>query len=153
MVATIFSDKDRVYLDANVFIYLVEADTYPAMRQAVTQLFSACDAGHIIPVTSTLTLAEVLPVPLRQGDNVLVQIYRGLLTTSPVLEVKPVSLSILDAAAVIRSQTSIKLPDAIHIATALQADCAYFVSNDQGLKLPKALPIQWISLTDILLAH
>jgi predicted nucleic acid-binding protein len=149
MVNPFFPDGARVGIDANVFIYLVEAASYPALQPSVTRLFAACDAGQITPVTSALTLGELLPVPLRQQDHALVRFYRELITSPSVLEVAPVSLTVLDAAAVLRSQTRLKLPDAIHLATAFEAGCQFFVTNDQKINLPAGFPVQVVSLSAV----
>ena len=146
MVGMPYPEGARVCLDANIFIYLVEGQDYPALHKPVQRLFAACDAGRIAPVTSALTLGELLPVPLRKQDHTLVQFYRELLTIPSVLEVAPVSLAILDAAAVLRSQTNLKLPDAIHLATALDTGCRFFVTNDQKMTLPEGVPVQLVRL-------
>jgi predicted nucleic acid-binding protein len=48
-----------VYLDANVFIYALEA--YPEFIAAITELFSLIDSGKLYAVTSQLTLEPQLP--------------------------------------------------------------------------------------------
>ena len=52
----------RVYLDANVFIYALEAAT--EHLPDLTALFDLLAAGGAAAVTSELTLAEVLPRPV-----------------------------------------------------------------------------------------
>ena len=49
------------------------------------------------------------------------------------LAVKPVSLDVLRESAMIRATTKNKMPDAIHLSTALQSGCTHFVSNDKGI--------------------
>ncbi|MDM8559818.1 hypothetical protein QUF82_13370 [Thiotrichales bacterium HSG14] len=48
----------RIYLDANIFIYLLEG--YPAFIPVLTELFSLIDSGKLQAVTSELTLAETI---------------------------------------------------------------------------------------------
>jgi predicted nucleic acid-binding protein len=55
-----------VYLDANIFIYALEA--FPEYASELTVLFEAIDRGQFQAVTSELTLAETLVKPLMDGD-------------------------------------------------------------------------------------
>lgn len=58
-----------VALDTAVFIYFVEE--HPQFMPMVEPLFEAIDRGQIAAVTSSVTLLEVLVVPLRRGDTAL----------------------------------------------------------------------------------
>ncbi len=44
----------KVYLDTNIFIYALEG--YPAFNPFLTALFKAIDEGHILAISSELTL-------------------------------------------------------------------------------------------------
>ena len=57
----------KVYLDANVFIYAVEAMAEYAVE--IEALFSRIDDGSIVAATSELTLAEVLAKPFEAGRH------------------------------------------------------------------------------------
>lgn len=141
MVSLPFASGAWVYLDTNVFIYLVEATEYANLRDVVEVLFAAADTGEIEVVTSALTLGELLPAPLRVGADDLVRAYRELFTEPSQLEITPVILPIIDAAAVIQSQTKTKLPDALHVASAIASGCTVFATNDKGIRLPDGLPL------------
>lgn len=41
----------------------------------------------------------------------------------------------------LRAATGLKTPDALHAATALQADCALFVTNDSDFRRVPGLPV------------
>ncbi len=56
----------RVYLDTNFFIYTLE--NFAPAAAAVAKLGEMIQNGEVSAYTSELTLAEVLVVPLRQGD-------------------------------------------------------------------------------------
>jgi predicted nucleic acid-binding protein len=45
----------RVYLDANIFIYALNG--FAPYAAAITELFTAIDAGEVVAVTSELTVA------------------------------------------------------------------------------------------------
>ena len=141
-------DGQRVYLDANLFIYLIEADDFPQQREAVAAIFAALDEGKITGVVSELALGEVLPIPLREDRQDRVQNYRQIFTTETALEVQPITLPIIDAAAVLRAHSSLKTPDALHLATAIEHSCDLFLTNDRKLKVPEGLPVQIVTLNE-----
>jgi predicted nucleic acid-binding protein len=59
----------------------------------------------------------------------------------------PVSRDILVAAARLRAETNMKLPDAIHIATAQITGCSYLLTNDSHLRAIPGLTI--LSLAEL----
>ena len=71
--------------------------------------------------------------------------YLRMLQPSVSLQMLPVNRDVLVAAARLRADTSIKLPDAIHAATAQIAGCSYFLTNDSHVKIIPGLTI--LSLT------
>ena len=122
-----------VYLDANVFIYALE--DHPDFSRPARELFGALNAGTIRGLTSELTLAEVLVLPLRQNKHELVAAHEKLLSTKTIAAL-PVTRSVLREAAQIRAATGQKLPDSIHAATACLAHCTAIVSQDMQLSAP-----------------
>ena len=51
-----------------------------------------------------------------------------------IVTLTPISLNVLDKAAAIRAAHKTALPDAIHIATAIEAHCDVFMTNDRKMK-------------------
>jgi len=132
----------KIYLDTNVFIYAVEAVADYAA--AINELFDLMDAGTISAFTSELTLAEALAKPLEVGRYDLVEIYEEMLTSSAWLSVLPVERSILIEAATLQAQLGLRLPDAIHVATAVAAGCLALLSNDHRLRVPASIELLWM---------
>ena len=86
------SDFGRVYLDANIFIYVVERRV--AVADLLTTLLLGENARALQPlVTSDLTLAETLVHPLRFQNEELIGIYSNWALTNHRLEVGIVSMS------------------------------------------------------------
>jgi predicted nucleic acid-binding protein len=127
-------DGEAVYLDANLLIYAVEG--YAAFAAALRGLLEAIEAGRIRAVTSELTIAEVLVKPLELGREDLVQVYRDLIEHSGHITLVPVDRAVLVEAARLRAGLGLRLPDAIHVASAVRTGCTAFVSNDRRLALP-----------------
>ena len=128
----------RIYLDANVFISAHE--TRGAPSDHAWWILDSVETGEFAAVTSELTLAEVLVDPIREGDNVLANAYQSIITSSERMEVAPVDRRTLVEAAFLRTlRRSLKLPDAIHVATARLQGCRYLVSDDRRLPFPPGI--------------
>ncbi len=143
MAALAIPPGSRVYLDSNLLIYAVERIApYHTILQS---LFERFDRDELTPVTSELSLAEVLVKPF-QADSVPDQeAYQALLSENGLMEVVPIDRDILVAAAKLRAKQKILLPDAIHTATATQAACDYFLTNDHRLRALPGLRVLLLS--------
>jgi predicted nucleic acid-binding protein len=124
----------RVYLDTNIFIYALEDTSFTPL---LADLFTAIDDYKLEAVTSELSLAETLVKPIRERNIALRALFESRVETAGGLTVVPVDRSVLVRAAELRAQTvKLRLPDAIHIATALDANCQMLLSNDSRLDTP-----------------
>jgi predicted nucleic acid-binding protein len=121
-----------MYVDTSAIIYAVER-VEPYLT-ASRPLWDALTAGTLAVVTSQMALLEVLVKPIQNGDQQLATRYRHILLTATGLDCRPIDLTILEQAAVLRATHGLKTPDAIHAATALEAACAMFVTNDPGFR-------------------
>lgn len=132
-----------VYLDTNIIIYAVEG--FALLASQITALLQAMDDAEIIVVTSELTLAEVLVKPLKDGNANVQRAYKTFLQPTPVLRIIPISLDLLEEAATLRATTKLRLPDAIHLATANRNGCDSFLTNDDSFKSVSAANIKILS--------
>lgn len=97
------------------------------------RLMQLVEQGAVRAVTSDLTFGELLVKPFAQ-DQGLANTYFEILSTSSVLELCQVSREIIIDAARLRSlKKGLKLPDAIHIATAEHSSCDAIITNDQDM--------------------
>lgn len=127
-----------LYLDSNVFIYAFEGDTGP-LRDSASLIVRRVFTGESAAYTSVLSRAEVLVHPLGKRQVELADRYRRLLTAAGPINVTSVEPRIADLAAELRADyPSLKLPDALHIATAVQADCGAFITGDKRLAIVSA---------------
>lgn len=135
---------DRIYLDVNIWIYALEQ--HPIFSQPLTELFQQVDQKVLTVVTSELSLAEALVKPMRDQDTARQTTYRQFLSSRPNLRVIPVQRAILIEAARQRAtNNSLKLPDAIHAATAVILKCTTLLTNDQTFKSVSSLPVVILS--------
>ncbi len=121
----------KIYLDANIFIYVVEH--IAPYNQLLYGLFEQVDAGNIIACTSALTLSEVLVKPFVDKNTEMIDIYQDLLLNNCII-LEEVSQQILIQAAKHRAKFGGKLPDAIHLMTSKQLMTDFFLTNDKAIK-------------------
>ena len=133
----------RIYLDTNVFVYALEG--YDQFRLPLTELFATIDQGLLQAVTSELTLAEALVKPLLDRNPEREAVYHRILRSSSHLLVMPVTRDILVTAAHLRAEQGLKLPDAIHAATAQLSGCQQFLTNDSRFKTLPELTVVLLS--------
>jgi predicted nucleic acid-binding protein len=139
------SDPPRVYFDANILIYALEHEDQRG-RLARSWLLHA-ETGEIQFVTSEITLAEVLAQPIERGQHELVEAYQLLLTTRPFVHLAAVDRATILSAARLRAGLKLGLPDALHVATALEGGCEDILTEDTRMKVP--LTLRKLSLHDL----
>jgi predicted nucleic acid-binding protein len=116
-------------LDANVLIYAIEPDS-SLYDWAVSIFQDAYKKGYELHI-SELAYLEVLARPALSDKEAreFYEIVRNMATVN-----WPVDINILlRAAGLRRKYVSLKTPDAIHLATAIERNCDYFVTNDEAL--------------------
>lgn len=139
-----------LYLDSNIFIYTIEE--YAEFDVVLKRLREGILNGLMDAVTSELALSEVLVKPIADSDLNKIQAYHNSFRNGKGLTVMPVDRGVLIEAASIRASTNLKLPDAIHFATACLTNCTHFVTNDDHFKSMKhhhkikVLPLQQLDL-------
>ena len=134
-----------VGLDTTPLIYYTEAN--PTYIEVVDPFFKAVERGEFIVVTSIVTLLEVLVRPFRDGDLELAQKYRDFLFDSDNVSMRFLSQKIVEEAAHLRAFHNIRTPDAIQIATAIDADASFFLTNDT--RLPSLPNLKTLVLEDL----
>jgi predicted nucleic acid-binding protein len=120
-----------VYLDANSVIYSVEK--HPVYWPLLQPVWLAAKGSPVEIVSSDLVLMETLVGPFKSGDAALAAAYENLFR-QPQTRLLPITHTVLREAARLRATTRLKTPDAIHAATARQAGCTLFVTNDAGFR-------------------
>ena len=140
-------ETGSLYLDACVFIYSVEK--LEPFCTLLEPIWRQAETGFLSLVTSELTIAEVLVTPIRDNDQVLVDIYRELFASSEI-QLIPTTRLIWEKTARLRALANLRTPDAVHAAAALQEGCAAFVTNDTVFR--RLQSINAIVLRDLLSA-
>lgn len=123
---------NRIFLDTSPVVYYIEA--VPAFDQVVKEIFLLIGEGQIQGVVSPVTLAECLTLPVQLGQLELKQKFTDLLTATEGILLINIDAQIAQTSAELRSKYKLKLPDALQIATAINAGCEAFLTNDIALK-------------------
>ncbi len=132
----------RVYWDTMLFIYWLE--DHPQYARRVDAIRSRMDERHDQLITGAFTFGEVLAGAYRKGTPQLADDTRRLLQDA-VAEVIPFTLETAGHYARIRAIPGITPADAIHLASAAQADTDLFLTNDKRL-IGKIVPgIQFVA--------
>ena len=119
-------------LDTMVFIYHFEENQI--YSPLTFSIFESLEKGNFNGITSTLTLLEILVKPKKENNLLLVERYKILLETFPNLQVKTLNENVADIASSLRANYNINTPDAIQVATSLEAQADVFITNDASLK-------------------
>jgi len=128
----------RVCFDTQIAIYTVEQ--HELYAPALVEFWQSVSKGLVEAYSSELTLAEALVKPLRDDDAVVTSAFEAFLCRTTINSI-PVSRQILRRASELRARIrSLRLPDAIHAATALSED-ALLLTNDVAFRKVPALKI------------
>lgn len=121
-----------VGLDSNTVIYLVEQHPVWGPKVAA-RLATARTAGDDL-ATSDLTRTECLVGPLASGDAAVLGDYQAFFA-SPTIRLLPLTPAVCERAARVRvaSNNRLKVPDALHLAAAIEHGCGLFLTNDAQL--------------------
>ncbi len=134
-----------VYIDSCVLIAAFEF--VGSTQGPLLKLFKLLEDRPGAAVTSELTLAELLAPVKRMAPDLSARrmpTYLDFFDRGGFVDLVPVSRPILMDTASVRHRHSQRLPDAIHIATALSVGCSFFMTFDQDAnRLPQEL--QWIA--------
>ncbi len=116
-------------LDAGVVIGFLDGND--VHHEAAHSALGAARDRHDRLVLPASAFAEVLVGPSRKGVEALAAV-RGLIARLPI-EIEPLGTEIAAEAAAIRARhRSVKLPDALVIATARHLNADHLITTDRG---------------------
>lgn len=115
-------------LDTVALVYFLER--HPVHHRTASRVLKRIEAGELAGVISSLVFAELLVPAYRAGDNARAGTVLRLLTSFPNLKVFDITPRISAEAARLRAKYGLRMPDAIHAATALAKGADLLVTND-----------------------
>jgi predicted nucleic acid-binding protein len=126
-------------LDTSVIVY--QLLNHPDYAPLTDMILHAIETGRLRGVTTTITLAEILTKAEQEADAQVAIDYEMYLTLFPNLTLLPVDVPLARAAARIRAQFRLKLPDAIQVAAAALARADVLITNDRDLQKKVSEPV------------
>ena len=103
------SDLRRLFLDSAPLIYHVEG--HPLFLPKTKRIFEHIEANRLEAVTSSISLAECLVLPMRRQDDALVERFRERITRGKNTRYLGVD-GVVEQAARLRASHGITLADA-----------------------------------------
>ncbi len=119
----------RISIDTPIFIYALEGnDDFPLSQE----LFRQIPKSKTTVYASVIVITEMLNKIYEVGAQSRVPDYLNFIHGGGLISVVNVDRSIALKAAQLRAKYGLKPPDAIHLATAIERNCEYFVTTDNG---------------------
>lgn len=138
----------RLCFDTNALIYFLEG--VPPYHAWLQRLFTNVRRADQEVVISVVTEAELLIRPLRNGDEYALHIIQTFLS-GPSISVVDVTREVARTAAFVRSQTALKLPDAMIVGTAISTGCDAIIGNDK-MCAQRSSEVPYVYLEDVVKA-
>lgn len=120
----------KVYFDTNPLIYALSGN--PIYLDVMTQLFYSLHQRQYVGYSSELGLAELLVKPIRENDTAQVATIQQLFADK-FLRLLPHNRACFELSAKIRADYRLKMPDAIHVATAITQNMDILVTADNDM--------------------
>lgn len=130
----------KVAIDTSLFIYLFEEN--PEYLEKSSKVFRAIEQGRHKGIFSVIGMIEILTGPKKKGQPGIAAEYEYRLRNFPNLSIFGINERIVWLASDLRAKYGITTPDAIHIATAIDAGAEKFITNDKVLKKIKEIKIE-----------
>jgi len=122
------SHHQRVAIDTNIFIYALENNlNFPDAGEIFRQL----PKTKIPAIASVLVIAEAVTKLYELGDEADVREYLNFIKGGGLIKLININQQIALKAAEFRARYSIKMPDALHLATAVTNKCQLLITADK----------------------
>jgi predicted nucleic acid-binding protein len=135
-----------IALDTAPLIYYIE-EVAP-YADLLVPVYMLLENDTLRAVTSTVTVSEILTKPFADKNFALADEIKFTLRSFASLYVISIDEKVAEAAALIRARYTIRLPDALQIAAAIQGEATLFLTNDKRAK--KIDTIEVLVLSDFL---
>ena len=136
----------RVFLDSAPMIYHLE-DIKP-YSILTTEVFTALAKGELEAVLSTVSIAELLTKPFKEGRDNQIAVFEAFVLSLPQTRLSVPTYTIAKQAARLRGQYGIRTPDALLFSTAQAERCDAFLTNDIRLRKLEAEGVAVIILSE-----
>jgi predicted nucleic acid-binding protein len=128
-----------IYFDTGIIIRLVEG--VDRVRIPIEERLQAIRDADRVAITSRLSRLECRCKPIREKRTDLLESYDVFFSSEDVV-LQEIDAAVIEKATELRASFGLKIPDAIHVATALLCKVAAFWTVDQRLARFSWLPVE-----------
>lgn len=129
-----------IAIDSVIFIYVWNKQ--PEFFKQAKRILELVSNGQANGVFSQIGLIELLTGPKRLGKKGLALLYKERVVNFPNLKISHLNDNVVEIASDLRAKYNLRTPDAIHIASAIDAKADKFITNDKSLKKVKEIKIE-----------
>lgn len=123
---------NKIFIDTAPIIYFLENHTTYGSK--MLNIINTCLDNNIMILMSVLGCGEYLTIPYRDNKQTKINNFEHFIDDLNI-QVFEINMDIMKIAAKLRAKyTSIKMPDAIQLATAINTKCDIFLHNDFQLR-------------------
>ncbi|MDR0736144.1 MAG: type II toxin-antitoxin system VapC family toxin [Zoogloeaceae bacterium] len=134
----------RLYLDSCVLIHFVERQN-PQYAAAIAEALQQRRVLRPVVCWTHLTRMECRVKPVIDKNTVSLLQFETFFAR-PDTECLALTLAVFDLATELRARHRLKTPDALHLATAIQAGCEEFWTNDHRLDMAAGNHLKTVTL-------
>lgn len=117
----------RISLDTSIFIYALEGNNNFPLSQ---ELFRLIPKSKATVYASVIVITEMMNKIYEVGAQNRVTDYLNFIHGNGLISIVNVDRPIALKSAQMRAKYGLKPPDAIHLATAIENNCEYFITTD-----------------------
>lgn len=137
-----------IALDTNIFIY--HLISHFSFGPDAKKLFTLIENGEVQAISSVITYTEILTLPARVKEDNLIKEYQRLFLNFPNLSFVPVNIELAhEAALLLGNYPSLKMADALILATALVKKAKALITEDKRLQI-SGFPLPILNLKSYL---
>lgn len=129
-----------IALDTQIFTYVLE--NHKIFGDSAFQIIERMERGEFTGIFASIGIIELLTGPKKRNRFSLAAEYQRRLVQYPNLIIKNLNEKNIDLASSLRAKYNLRTPDAIHLATAIEAGANEFYTNDKQLKRVKEIKVK-----------
>jgi uncharacterized protein len=136
-----------VYVDTNPIIYII--DQIEPFADVTLPFFTAIADGQFRALTGEMTLGELLTKPYADNNTRMIGEMNAFFDEGDFVRLVAHNKDDFVLSAQLRGTSKLKAIDALHVATAINHQCAFFITADKEIA-KRAQGVEVVNLNDFL---